>query len=158
MNLRIDESVVCAAQRSQCQLVLSMECEGRVGAYALTVVVGGVSREAAKLRRKCCCGHWGRRCTGPWALPSDHQSEITSSPAECSDCFHKDRYYHQSMDEIARRPLTTHSTSYPVLMLGQKTLNLLGASTALEKQPTTLRTIPGHATTVRRGRNDHIGL
>lgn len=62
------------------------------------------------------------------------------------------------MDEIARRPLTTHFTFYSVLMLGPKTLNLLGAFRALEKQPTTLRTIPGHATTTHHGRNDHAGL
>jgi hypothetical protein len=106
----------------------------------------GVSRQAAKLRKQRPCGHRWRRGAGPWALPSDHQGEITSSPGRMSPLCSKETIVPpiNGRDSLHKTDFSIH---YPLLILISEALHLFDAFAALEQQVMTLLITPDHATT-----------
>lgn len=148
---QIGEIVVCSVRRSQCQLSLGIGREGRVGAYALTILVfacrgkvGGCVNGVVIVRMQ--------RGAGPWELPSNHQGELTS--------FLGGLLWICSKETIAslingrdRLQLIHHSFYYLLLMPISTALHLFDAPSTVEKQSISL--LVTHDNCPRRKKRPH---
>lgn len=149
---QIGDIVVCSVRRSQCQLSLGMGGEGRVGAYALTILVFACRGKVGSCANGVVIVRM-QRGAGPWELPSNHQGELTSFLGGLLWIRSKETIEPliNGRDQLQR---TQHSSYYLLLMLISTTLYLSDAPSTVEKQSLSL--LVTHNNCPRRKKRPHL--